>query len=229
MNQILPIQTEPPKRTDPRLREKALKVLDILEKAYPEAQCALNFANPFQLLVATILSAQCTDQQVNRVTLGLFQNFPDAETLAEADPSELENLIRPTGFFRNKARNLTACARALVERHGGRVPETLEELVLLPGVGRKTANVVLGNVFKVPGMVVDTHVKRVAFRLGWTGKSDPGKIERELCGLLPVEKWIQAGHILIFHGRRICKAPTPLCSRCPVQDFCPRAGVKKSR
>jgi len=209
--------------------KKALEVLVLLETTHADATIALNFSNPLELLVATILSAQCTDVRVNQVTRELFRKYPEARAYAEADLSELEKDIRSTGFYRNKAKNLIGCATVLVERHGGKVPATMEELTALPGVGRKTANVVLGNAFGVPGMVVDTHVKRVATRLGWTRERDPEKIERDLCALLPRQKWSHTAHVLIFHGRRVCKAPTPLCSLCPVLDYCPRLGVKKSK
>ncbi len=210
-------------------REKARQMVTILRRCYPEARCALHYANPFQLLVATILSAQCTDVQVNRVTPALFARYPDSRALAAADPEELEDLVRPTGFFRNKARSLVGCARALVEKFAGEVPRSLEELTELPGVGRKTANVVLGNAFDVPGMVVDTHVKRLSRRFGWTVENDPEKIERDLCVLLPKKDWTLAGHLLIHHGRQVCKAPVPLCSTCPLRTLCPRIGVDKAR
>ncbi|MEZ4600942.1 MAG: endonuclease III [Syntrophotaleaceae bacterium] len=209
--------------------EKALEMLEILRKLYPNAHCALIFDSPFQLLVATILSAQCTDVQVNRVTPKLFTRYPDPLAMMSADLESLENLIRSTGFFRNKARNLIACARLLVDQYQGRVPDTLEELVRLPGVGRKTANVVLGNAFGIPGMVVDTHVKRLSRRMGWSDGTDPEKIEQQLCELLPEEDWTLAGHLLILHGREICKAPVPLCSICPLQALCPKIGVDKAR
>ncbi len=210
-------------------REKAARVLAILEEAHPDAAIALHFGNPLELLVATILSAQCTDVRVNQVTAGLFPLYPTARDYARADLSELEAAIRSTGFFRNKAKNLKGCAEAMLERHGGEVPGTMEELVALPGVGRKTANVVLGNHFGLPAMVVDTHVKRVSGRLGWARGGDPEQIERELSLLLPREKWTQTSHVLIFHGRRICRAQTPRCSQCPVQAECPRVGVEKWR
>lgn len=203
-----------------------VRVLDILEKLYPEARCALHFENPWQLLVATILSAQCTDRQVNIVTGELFARYPDPGSLASASPDEVEGMIRSTGFFRNKARNLIGCAAALVARHGGEVPQTMEELVALAGVGRKTANVVLGNAFGIPGLAVDTHVKRLAGRLGWSRQKDPEGIERELCRLLPAPRWTQTSHLLIHHGRALCKAQRPLCDRCAVQALCPRIGVK---
>jgi endonuclease-3 len=206
--------------------ENMLEVLDILKENYPEARCALIFQNPWQLLVATILSAQCTDRQVNIVTADLFVRFPHPRCLASADPDEVEGLIRSTGFFRNKAKNLIGCATALLGRHGGEVPQTMEELVALPGVGRKTANVVLGNAFGIPGLAVDTHVKRLVRRLGWSHRQDPEGIEEDLCNILPPSLWTQTSHLLIHHGRALCKAQKPLCSRCPVQPFCPRLGVK---
>jgi len=214
---------------DKALKKEAGRVFATLARTHEDARIALNFSTPLELLVATILSAQCTDVRVNLVTPALFRKYPDAVAYADADLADLEQEIRSTGFYRNKARNLLGCARALVERHGGEVPRTMEELVALPGVGRKTANVVLGNAFGIPGLVVDTHVRRVATRLGWTRQSDPVKIEAELCRLLPQEKWTLASHVLIFHGRRICKAPTPLCSSCPVLEQCPRVGVKRSK
>jgi len=207
----------------------ALRTLRLLEQAYPDAACALQHTSPWQLLVATMLSAQCTDQRVNLVTPALFARFPDPGALAGAPSAAVEALIRSTGFFRNKAANLVACARAVVARHGGDVPRTLPDLVALPGVGRKTANVILGNAFAVPGMVVDTHVGRVARRLGWALSHQPEKVERELCALLPRGRWTQTSHVLIWHGRRCCRAQTALCSVCPVQNRCPRFGVKRAK
>jgi len=209
-------------------RKRALEVLDILRQSYPDARCALDYRNPFELLVATILSAQCTDVRVNLVTPELFSAYPDAPSLAGAESEELEALVRTTGFYRNKAANLRECARTLVSRHGGEVPEAMEDLVELPGVGRKTANVIRGNVFGKPAMVVDTHVKRISYRLGWTKQTQPEKIEEELCRLLPKEHWTEAGHLLIAHGRTLCKAPLPHCGRCPVLPLCPRAGVQRA-
>ncbi len=208
-------------------QKHALQVLTLLEEAYPEATCALCYRTPWQLLVATILSAQCTDVRVNKVTPGLFSRFPDPASLAAAEPEAVEALIRSTGFFRNKARNLISCAATLVERHAGHVPQTMSELTSLPGVGRKTANVVLGNAFQIPGMVVDTHVGRIARRLGWTVARNPVQVERDLCALLPEERWTQTSHILIFHGRRCCRAQTAWCSRCPVVEFCPQREVQR--
>lgn len=201
----------------------------VLEESYPQATCALRHASPWQLLVATILSAQCTDARVNQVTPALFARFPHPAALAAAPPAEVEALIRPTGFFRNKAANLIGCARAVTARHGGSVPQTLAALIALPGVGRKTANVVLGNAFAVPGMVVDTHVGRVARRLGWARAAHPEGVERELCALLPAAKWTQTSHVLIWHGRACCRAQTAYCSACPVAGECPKVGVKRTR
>ena len=206
-----------------------LHTLELLCRHYPDAHCALQHQSPFELLVATILSAQCTDVRVNLVTPALFARFPDAHVLAEAPPAEVEELIRSTGFFRNKAANLIGCAKSLVEHHHGTVPRTLAELVALPGVGRKTANVILGNAFGVPGMVVDTHVGRVARRLGWAQALQPEVVERELCKLLPEDQWTQTSHVLIWHGRACCRAQTALCSSCPVQERCPKLGVKRAR
>lgn len=205
-----------------------MQVLEILADLYPEAHCALEHETPWQLLAATILSAQCTDKRVNIVTRELFVRFPDALAMAAADLQEVEDLIRSTGFFRNKARNLIACAAEVVTRHQSKVPQQLEELVRLPGVGRKTANVVLGNAFDVPGLAVDTHVKRLTGRLGWSRHKDPEGIERELCAILPPSEWTMTSHLLIHHGRNLCKAQRPLCSRCPVQPHCPRIGVTAS-
>lgn len=209
-------------------REAVLRVWRILHQTHADAHCALLHENPWQLLVATILSAQCTDERVNQVTPLLFARYPDPAALAQADPTQVEALIRSTGFFRTKARHLQATAQVLLANHDGKVPQSLNELVKLPGVGRKTAHVVLGVAFGQPGMVVDTHVKRIAFRLGWTTSRDPLKIEAQLCRLLPRDTWTQTAHLLIFHGRRICKAPIPWCSRCPVVSYCPQCGVAKS-
>ncbi|MBE0500476.1 MAG: endonuclease III [Desulfuromonadales bacterium] len=210
-------------------RTKALDTLIRLEAAYPEAKCALLHADPFQLLIATILSAQCTDVRVNQVTPLLFRCYPDAARLAAASKPEIEEIIHSTGFFRSKAKNLIACAKSLVDRHNGEVPDELLKLIALSGVGRKTANVLLGNAFDIPGMVVDTHVKRIVYRLGWTEQRDPVKVEKALSRLLPEEKWTKASHTLIFHGRAVCKAPTPECSLCCVVKSCPQNGVKRWR
>ena len=179
--------------------------------------------------MATILSAQCTDKRVNQVTIGLFAALPGPAEMAAASQSQVEALIRSTGFFRNKAKNLILCAQQVLAEHQAEVPQTLDELVALAGVGRKTANVVLGNAFQIPGMVVDTHVKRLANRFGWTKSDNPVQIEKELAKLLPKEVWTQSGHTLIAHGRACCKAPTPICSQCPIIEICPRIGVNRSR
>ncbi|OGR32419.1 MAG: endonuclease III [Desulfuromonadales bacterium GWD2_61_12] len=212
-----------------RQRQRAAAILDQLTESYPEAACALHFRNPYELLVATILSAQCTDVRVNLVTPELFARYPDAAALAAGDANALESVIHSTGFYRNKSKNLIGCAQALVEQHGGEVPRSMAELVALPGVGRKTANVVLGNAYGIPGMVVDTHVGRVAGRLGWSDASDPTKIEADLCRLIPKDRWTLTSHLLIAHGRACCKAPTPHCSRCPLDELCPRNGVERWR
>ncbi len=209
--------------------DHALITLERLEATYPAAHCALTHQNPWQLLVATILSAQCTDVRVNQVTPELFKRFPDPVSLVTAEVSEVETLIRSTGFFRNKAKSLIGCATELVRSHGGEVPQEMKALVALPGVGRKTANVVLGNAFGVPGMVVDTHVGRIAGRLGWTTARVPEKIEEQLCKLLPAERWTQTAHVLIFHGRQCCRARTACCSVCPVVDRCPQVGVGRQK
>jgi endonuclease-3 len=210
--------------TDP-LRRLTGRILRRLGRLYPDAHCALHHANPLQLLVATILSAQCTDARVNLVTPALFARYPDAHAFAAADPRELEKLIQSTGFFRNKARNIRACCRQLVEQHGGAVPATMEELVPLPGVGRKTANVILGTAFGTPGITVDTHVGRLSRRLGLTGETDPVKVERDLARLLPRKEWTMFSHRLIFHGRQVCHARKPACAGCGLAALCPRIGV----
>ena len=197
-----------------------------LEKLYPNAHCELNFRNPFELLVATILSAQCTDKRVNLVTPALFARFPDAESLAEATQSELEEFIRTTGFFRNKAKSILGASRLLTEEFGGQVPQTMDELLRLPGVARKTANVLLGSGFgKNEGFVVDTHIGRLSNRLGLSKHSDPVKVERDLCALVPRERWTHLGHQLIWHGRRVCSALRPACHQCTLAPSCPSFGV----
>jgi endonuclease-3 len=197
-----------------------------LAAAYPDAACELDFRNPYELLVATILSAQCTDVRVNMVTPALFARAPDATALAGADPAELEEMIRSTGFYHNKAKSLLGMARAVVELHGGEIPASTDDLTKLPGVGRKTANVVLGTAFGLAtGVVVDTHVARLAQRLGLSEQSDPDKIEKDLMGQFPPSSWVALGHRLILHGRRVCKARKPACESCPLAPFCPRIGV----
>jgi len=196
-----------------------------LAATYPRAECALVHDNPLQLLVATILSAQCTDERVNLVTPALFKRYPDARAFAGADPAELEKLIQPTGFFRAKTKSIAGCCKALVERFDGRVPPRMEDLVTLPGVGRKTANVVLGVAFGLPGLAVDTHVTRLTARLGLTRQKDPVKIEAEVCQMLPPEQWSDFGLRLIMHGRRVCNARKPDCPACVLNDFCPSSSV----
>ena len=200
------------------------EIIARLKSAYPDARTALDWKNPLELLVATILSAQTTDVRVNAVTPNLFARYPAAADYAEADPTELEEDIRPTGFFRNKAKSLRGMARALVEDHGGEVPRTMDDLVALPGVGRKTANVVLGNAFSIDeGVVVDTHVRRLSNRLGFTIRKDPEKIERDLMETVPKGDWTVFSHLLILHGRNVCKARKPACEDCGVNDLCPSA------
>jgi endonuclease-3 len=203
-------------------------IVQRLSAAYPDARCALNYRNPLQLLIATILSAQCTDERVNIVTRSLFAKYRTASDYANVNPAELEQDIRSTGFFRNKARSIRECCRLLVERHGGEVPRTMDELVQLPGIGRKTANVVLGTAMGLPtGVVVDTHVHRLSRRMGLTRQREPEKIERVLMRLIPQQEWIGFGHRMIAHGRRLCTARKPECASCCVCDVCPKIGVSK--
>ena len=206
--------------------QRVLRIVGELKSAYPEALCALNHASPFQLLAATILSAQCTDERVNKVTPALFAKYSTPQALAEARQEELEEVVRSTGFYRNKATNLIGMARAIVENHDGELPRTLEELVRLPGVGRKTANVLLGTSFGITsGVVVDTHVKRISFLLGLIDSQNPEQIERDLMALVPREEWIDFSHRLIHHGRRICIARRPKCPECPLLENCPRVSL----
>ena len=204
--------------------ERAGKIDAILSKRYPN-DTALRYDNTLQLLIATILSAQCTDQQVNKVTPDLFKKYPDARAFAEADLEDLEQMIFSTGFYRQKAKSIKGCCQAIVERYGGEVPRTLDEMVYLPGVGRKTANLVLGLVEGVPGVVVDTHVTRLANRMGLTSTRDPGKIEKDINKLLPPERWLPVSSELIYLGREFCTSRKPKCSECPVNDHCPKIDV----
>jgi len=207
--------------------KQARQVCGALKHAYPEASCALTHAGPYQLLVATILSAQCTDARVNMVTPELFRRFPDATSLARAVPGELEALIRSTGFFRAKTRNLLAMANQVVERHHGKIPRDLGDLTALAGVGRKTANVVLGTAYGLAfGIVVDTHVKRLARRLGLTSRNTPEHIEQDLMPVIPRRQWVDLSHRLIQHGRRVCLARRPRCDVCSLASICPKVGVK---
>jgi len=204
------------------------KIIAGLRRTYPDAHCELNYSNPLELLVATILSAQCTDKQVNIVTASLFPKYRTAADYANAEPAVFEQEIKRIGLYRNKAKNIQACARKLVERHGGRVPDSMAELIELDGVGRKTANVVLGNAYNIAsGIVVDTHVARLSQRLGLTRETTPEKIETALAKITPESEWTMLSHLLIWHGRRRCSARGPDCSNCEIADLCPRIGVAK--
>ena len=219
----------PGKKRKPTV-EFAREVYQRLVKHYPDAHCALDYKSPFQLLVATILSAQCTDKRVNMVTPALFKKYKTPKAMAVANPEELEDMIKSTGFFRNKAKSLLGMSAAITEKHGGKVPDEMDDLVKLPGVGRKTANVVLGNAFdKNEGVVVDTHVTRVAGRLGLTSNVDAVKIEQDLVKLFPRESWTLLSHLFIEHGRQICDARKPKCEECFLNDLCPSARVSSSR
>jgi endonuclease-3 len=203
-------------------RDRVRPVIRRLKRRYPEARCSLDYRSPLELLVATILSAQCTDERVNLVTPAVFARYPSARDYADANPEELETLIKSTGFFRSKTRALIGMGKALAERHGGEVPHAMAELIQLPGVGRKTANVVLGNAYGVDeGVVVDTHVARISQRLGFTRHAEPAKIEHDLMALVPRKEWTLFPHLLIHHGRAICQARKPKCEMCPVNDLCP--------
>lgn len=207
-------------------RERVEEIIRRLWKEYPDATTSLEHSNPYELLVATILSAQCTDERVNMVTPELFDRYPTPEELAGARPEDVEEIIRSTGFYRQKTRSLLGMAESVVENHDGEVPSSMKELVKLPGVGRKTANVVLGNAFgKDEGVVVDTHVKRISGRLGLTRETTPEKIEEDLMALVPETSWTDLPHLFIFHGRAVCKAPTPLCLDCVLADLCPSADL----
>jgi endonuclease-3 len=209
-----------------RSADTVAKILGVLQEQWGHATCELNHENAYQLLVATILSAQATDKKINEVTPALFSRYPDAAALADADPDELEEMIRSTGFFRMKARHLLGMARAVVADHGGQIPQTMEAMVALPGVARKTANLVLGVAFGEPtGIVVDTHVQRVSRRLGLTAETAPEKIERDLMDQIPKERWIDVSQQIIWHGRRICESRKPACDRCPLAPLCPEARV----
>jgi endonuclease III len=208
-------------------KQRTRQIIARLRRAYPDAHCSLNYSNPLELLVATILSAQCTDERVNRVTADLFRKYRKAEDFIRVAPAELEQDIRSTGFYRNKAKAIQGACRLIVERHGGRVPSTLDELLELPGVARKTANVVLGNAFGTAvGVVVDTHVGRLSQRLGLTSHEQPEKIERDLMALVPQKAWVDFAHLMIYHGRAICKARKPECASCTLEDLCPSSLLK---
>jgi endonuclease-3 len=222
-------RTSKPKKRRSRFapaKERAPQIYALLQRQYPDAECALDHRNPYELLVATILSAQCTDARVNMVTPALFAKYPTPESMSVAPPSDLEDMIRSTGFFRNKTKSLLGMSNAVVEKHAGQVPASMDALVKLPGVGRKTANVVLGNAFGTnEGVVVDTHVSRLSQRLQLSRQSDPVKIEQDLIGLFPRDRWTMLSHLLISHGREICDARKPECERCVVNHLCPSSRV----
>ena len=206
-------------------KKKVPTVIARLKKRYPDAKCSLNYKNPLELLIATILSAQCTDERVNIVTKDLFKKYKTAKDYARARHAILEGDIRSTGFYKNKAKSIINCCKKISQNHEGSVPDTLEELVELDGIGRKTANVILGNAFNTPGITVDTHVKRIANRLGLTKNQDPVKIEYDLMELIPQKAWTHFSHLIIFHGRNTCMARKPLCGECVIEDYCPKVGV----
>ncbi len=208
----------------PAERSQARSIFNALKKTYPDARCELDFETPMQLLVATILSAQCTDRRVNLVTPALFKRYRSAKAFASADRAELESYIASTGFFRNKANSIIGAARQICSDFGGEVPGDLDSLITLPGVGRKTANVLLGNVFGVPGITVDTHCLRLARRFGWTTSTDPVKVERDLMEMFPAKDWTMLSHLIVWHGRRRCHAKKPACGACPIAKFCPAFG-----
>jgi endonuclease-3 len=219
-----------PRETKAAKIARVKHIIACLQRAYPDAHCELNFSSPLELLIATILSAQCTDKRVNLVTADLFKKYPSAADYAQADPAEFERAIKSTGFFRNKTRSIKAACKTMVEQHGGQVPRTMQELLGLGGVGRKTANVVLGNAFNInTGIVVDTHVARLSQRLDLTRKTSPEKIEQELMELVPQDQWTLFSHWLIWHGRRRCYARKPDCPNCEIKPLCPRIGVRSKK
>lgn len=201
-------------------KERAIKIIEVFNRLYPDADCSLDYQDPLQLLIATQLAAQCTDARVNIVAKDLFVKYRNAEDFANADLHELEQDIKSTGFYHNKAKNIINCCRTLVAKFGGKVPGNMEDLLSLAGVGRKTANLVLGDIFKVPGIVVDTHAKRLANRIGFTKNSDPTKIEFDLMKIIPVESWSKFCHQLVYHGRAVCNARKPMCEACGIREFC---------
>jgi endonuclease-3 len=218
-------QKKPSKKFAPA-EKRAPEIYARLSAEYPDAKCALDHRNPYELIVATILSAQCTDARVNMVTPALFERFPNAKSMSVAEPEVLEGMIKSTGFFRNKTKSLLGMSNAVIEKHGGEIPNTMEQLVKLPGVGRKTANVVLGNAFGIDeGIVVDTHVSRLSNRLALSRETDPVKIEQDLIALYPKEHWTMLSHLLISHGREVCDARKPECERCVVNHLCPSSRV----
>ena len=220
-------KTKRRKETPEELKKRTALIIRTLKRAYPDAKCSLNHTNPFELLVATILSAQCTDERVNIVTADLFRKYREPEDYLKVSPRELEKDIQSTGFFRNKTKSIQGASKMLIEEYGGRVPQTMDELLELPGVARKTANVVLGNAFDIKaGVVVDTHVTRLSHRLDLSQEKDPKKIERDLSEIVPKKDWVIFPHLLIAHGRKICRARSPLCEECPVERYCPSSYLK---
>lgn len=216
-------------KQDKELKQRVQEIIKRLRRQYPQARTALHFQTPFQLLVATILAAQCTDEKVNQITPILFQKYPTITDLAQAPQEEVEAIIRPTGFFRNKARHIIAAARAIVDNYGGEVPSTMEELVTLPGVARKTANIVLSSAFRrAEGIAVDTHVKRLAQRLGLSAHQDPNRIEQDLMAIVPRLDWLDFNYLLVDHGRAVCQARRPRCRECVLKDLCPSAEIASS-
>ncbi len=203
-------------------RSRAVAMIDTLSREYPDAHCMLDFGSPFELLIATILAAQCTDVMVNRVTPDLFRRYPTPDAFLEAKDEDIEKMIFKTGFYRQKTKSIKKCCKALVDRHGGEVPSAMEDLLELAGVGRKTANCVRGNAFDLPGIVVDTHVKRLSYRMGFTVETNPDKIEFDLNAIVPEAEWTHFSHLLADHGRAICDARKPLCEACPVERLCPK-------
>ena len=216
------------KESAAQTQKKVTPIIERLRLAYPDVRCALDFSTPWELLVATILSAQCTDKRVNMVTPALFKRFSSVQSFASARAEEVEALIRSTGFYKNKTKNILGAARGIVEHHGGEVPRDMKELVALPGVGRKTANVILGNAYEIPGIAVDTHMIRLNYRLGITKHSDPVKIEYALMPLVPETEWTEYSHLMIHHGRSRCFARKPDCAGCEILSLCPRRGVTAS-
>lgn len=208
-------------------KARARKIVAALKKAYPHAKCSLNYQNPLQLLIATMLSAQCTDAKVNSITPRLFAKYKTAKDFAQADIRELESMIFSAGFYKNKAKNIKAACKIIAEKHNGKVPKTMEEMVKLPGVGRKTANIVLGNAYGViEGVPVDTHAIRISRLLGWTKNSSQEKIEKDLMALLPRKDWLKISDLFVHHGRAVCIARRPKCFKCPIEKYCPKAGLK---
>ncbi|MCZ6766877.1 MAG: endonuclease III [bacterium] len=215
--------TKPPARfRGMDVTTRAVAMFDTLTREYPDAHCMLDFTNAFELLIATILAAQCTDVMVNRVTPDLFRRYPRAPAFLKATDEKIQEMIFKTGFYRQKTKSIKKCCRALVDEHDGEVPSAMEDLVALAGVGRKTANCVRGNVFNLPGIVVDTHVKRLAYRMGFTVETNPDKIERDLNAIVPEKEWTHVSHLLADHGRAVCDARRPLCETCPVEHLCPK-------